>query len=527
MLERFTDRARRVVKLAEEEARMLNHNYIGTEHILLGLIHEGEGVAAKALESLGISLDAVRQQVEEIIGQGQQIPSGRIPFTPRAKKVLELSLREALQLGHDYIGTEHILLGLIREGDGVAAQVLIRLGADLNRVRQQVIGLLYQSKEPRLAPRPAEEGAPLPEVQARLDAVEDWLAVVEQRVGTGPDTSDLDEQIDRVRRERLAAANAQEDEQAAALRREGADFVVAVAHVTREQGYQIFRGRAVDLLLTGHTHDLFIEYSGRTAMVESSYDAHYVTAIDIVIDVSEESGRRRVRWWPQFRVIDTAMAMPDPEVAAVVAQFEDELNKGLDAPIGTTAVELDSRAATVRTREAAIGNLIADAMRWSAQTEVAVINAGAIRSDMIYPAGTTITRREVLAALPFDNRLVTIDVSGSALKAAIENGLSRLPAPSGRFPQVAGLKIEADPSRPAGNRVLSIKVGDTPLDANKTYSVATIDFMARGGDDYISFRDAKPVLPPADSPTIAYEVIDYIKSVGTIRTAVDGRIVLS
>jgi ATP-dependent Clp protease ATP-binding subunit ClpC len=150
MFERFTDRARRVVVLAQEEARMLNHNYIGTEHILLGLIHEGEGVAAKALESLGISLEAVRQQVEEIIGQGQQAPSGHIPFTPRAKKVLELSLREALQLGHNYIGTEHILLGLIREGDGVAAQVLVKLGADLNRVRQQVIQLLhgYQGKEP-------------------------------------------------------------------------------------------------------------------------------------------------------------------------------------------------------------------------------------------------------------------------------------------------------------------------------------------------------------------------------------------
>ncbi|HEX2240555.1 MAG TPA: ATP-dependent Clp protease ATP-binding subunit [Actinomycetota bacterium] len=142
MFERFTDRARRVVVLAQEEARLLNHNYIGTEHILLGLIHEGEGVAAKALESLGISLEKVRQQVEEIIGAGQSPPSGHIPFTPRAKKVLELSLREALQLGHNYIGTEHILLGLIREGEGVAAQVLVKLGANLPSVRQQVIQLL-------------------------------------------------------------------------------------------------------------------------------------------------------------------------------------------------------------------------------------------------------------------------------------------------------------------------------------------------------------------------------------------------
>ena len=142
MFERFTDRARRVIVLAQEEARMLNHNYIGTEHILLGLIHEGEGVAAKALESMGISLEDVRKEVEELIGPGSQPPSGHIPFTPRAKKVLELSLREGLQMGHKYIGTEFLLLGLVREGEGVAARVLVKLGADLPRVRQQVIQLL-------------------------------------------------------------------------------------------------------------------------------------------------------------------------------------------------------------------------------------------------------------------------------------------------------------------------------------------------------------------------------------------------
>jgi len=162
VFERFTDRARRVVVLAQEEARLLNHNYIGTEHILLGLIHEGEGVAAKALESLGISLEAVRAQVEEIIGQGGSSPSGHIPFTPRAKKVLELSLREALQLGHNYIGTEHILLGLIREGEGVAAQVLVKLGADLSRVRQQVIQLLsgYAGQKEPSTSGAAAEAAP-------------------------------------------------------------------------------------------------------------------------------------------------------------------------------------------------------------------------------------------------------------------------------------------------------------------------------------------------------------------------------
>jgi ATP-dependent Clp protease ATP-binding subunit ClpC len=145
MFERFTDRARNVVVLAQDEARMLNHNYIGTEHILLGLIHESQGLAAHALESLGIGLEPARQQVAEIVGRGKKSPSGHIPFTPRAKKILELSLREALQLSHNYIGTEHILLGLIREGEGVAVEVLVNLGADLKRVRQEVIQLQADS----------------------------------------------------------------------------------------------------------------------------------------------------------------------------------------------------------------------------------------------------------------------------------------------------------------------------------------------------------------------------------------------
>jgi ATP-dependent Clp protease ATP-binding subunit ClpC len=236
MFERFTDRARRVVVLAQEEARMLNHNYIGTEHILLGLIHEGEGVAAKALESLGISLEAVRQQVEEIIGQGQQAPSGHIPFTPRAKKVLELSLREALQLGHQYIGTEHILLGLIREGEGVAAQVLVKLGADLDRVRQQVIQLLHGHRGEELggsAAAPRERGLP-PEIAARLDAIDARLSAVERRTGTGPDTLDLDQQIEQVLRDRHAAVDAQEYERAASLRDREKDLLAQKASAQQQ-----------------------------------------------------------------------------------------------------------------------------------------------------------------------------------------------------------------------------------------------------------------------------------------------------
>jgi ATP-dependent Clp protease ATP-binding subunit ClpA len=219
MFERFTDRARRVVVLAQEEARMLNHNHIGTEHILLGLIHEGEGVAAKALESLGISLEAVRQQVEEIIGQGEDAPQGHIPFTPRAKKVLELSLREASHLGHPYIGTEHILLGLIREGQGVAAQVLVKLGADLNRVRQQVIQLLHgqQARETQTAVGGRRRGRVAAD-PAGVNALESRLAAVEHRVGNGPDTADLDEQIAQVRQDKESAIDAQDFERAGSLR---------------------------------------------------------------------------------------------------------------------------------------------------------------------------------------------------------------------------------------------------------------------------------------------------------------------
>jgi ATP-dependent Clp protease ATP-binding subunit ClpA len=227
MFERFTDRSRRAVVLAQEEARILSHNYIGTEHILLGLIHEGEGVAARALKSLGIGLEAVRQQVEAIIGPGQQAPPGHIPFTPRTKKVLELALREATRLGHNYIGTEHILLGLIREGEGVAAQVLVRLGADPNRVRRQVIQLLhgYQGKEPETALAESRvsllgrsERHLLAQLLERISAIDTRLSAVEQRVGTGPGAGDLDEQVEHARSQRLAAADAQDYEKAASLR---------------------------------------------------------------------------------------------------------------------------------------------------------------------------------------------------------------------------------------------------------------------------------------------------------------------
>ena len=312
--------------------------------------------------------------------------------------------------------------------------------------------------------------------------------------------------------------------QAEALRREGADFVVAVMHADRKQGADLVETHAVDLVLTGHNHDLFIAFDGRNAMVESAYDAHYVVLIDVTIDVKLVDGSRAATWWPRFRVVDTATVTPDPEVAAAVAGFEQQLSREMAVPLGTTAVELDSRNATVRGREAAIGNFIADAMRERTRADVAVTNGGGIRAGKVYEPGTAITRRDILAELPFGNHLVTLDVKGSDLRQAIENGLSRLPSAAGRFPQVSGLRVEFDPRRPAGNRILSIQSGGAPLDPNKSYRVATNDFMARGGDGYSTFAAVKPLVPLDDTPLLANEVMVYLRDLGTVRVGVDGRL---
>jgi ATP-dependent Clp protease ATP-binding subunit ClpA len=227
MFQRFTDQARRVVNLAQEEARMLRHNRVGTEHLLLGLIQVDDGIAAASLEALGISRAAVREQVEEIIGTGRWAPPVNIPYEPQAKRVLDMSLREALALGHHTIGTEHILLGLIREGESPAARVLASLGAELSLVRQQVLELLEDTPDedevnalgaPRSVPADAADRGLLSEAIARFESIDSRLSAVEQRVGTGPDVGDLDQQIAHARREKESAARAEDYETAAALR---------------------------------------------------------------------------------------------------------------------------------------------------------------------------------------------------------------------------------------------------------------------------------------------------------------------
>jgi 2',3'-cyclic-nucleotide 2'-phosphodiesterase (5'-nucleotidase family) len=315
-------------------------------------------------------------------------------------------------------------------------------------------------------------------------------------------------------------------ERAEALKKDGADFIVTVTHATREQDDALLGSRVIDLLLTGHTHDLTISFDGRSAHVESSYDAQYVVAVDVDIDVQQQGGRRHVVWWPNFRVIDTAGVTPDAEVLAAVQGFEQELTREMDVALGTTAVELDSRNITVRGREAAIGNLIADAMRDATGADAAIMNGGGIRAGKTYAPGSAITRRDILAELPFGNRTVVVKITGRDLRAALENGLRAWPQGGGRFPQVSGMTVEADSSRPAGSRITSLSVGGAPADDARVYTVAVNDFIARGGDGYVQFRDAVRVLPDDDAPLLANQVMVHVRKLGTVRTGVEGRVVL-
>ena len=314
--------------------------------------------------------------------------------------------------------------------------------------------------------------------------------------------------------------------QAKALREAGADLVIAVVHANRSQDRALFDSRAFDVILTGDDHDLMLFYDGRTAMVESKEEGEFVTAVDLAIDVTENDGRRRVRWWPAFRMMDSADATPDADVAKALEGYEAELSKELDVVIGKTATPLDSRKASVRSQETAIGNLIADAMREAVGADIGITNGGGIRGNTEYPAGAEITRRIVLTELPFGNKTLKLEVTGADVLAALENGLSAVEDGSGRFPQVSGLTVEADLSQPAGSRVKSVMVGDAPLDAGKVYTLATNDFMARGGDGYGMFAGAKRVFGELDAKLMANDVMVYVRKMGDVAPAVEGRIKL-
>ncbi|MCA0433115.1 MAG: bifunctional metallophosphatase/5'-nucleotidase [Proteobacteria bacterium] len=314
-------------------------------------------------------------------------------------------------------------------------------------------------------------------------------------------------------------------EAAKAARAAGADIVIGSVHAPHKDDQALIASKAFDVLVSGHDHDLVVQYNGVTAYVETSNQANHLVPIDLNVTVEEKDGKRSVKWEPGFRFIDTAAVTPDPETQARVDAFSTELDKELNVEIGKTAGPLDSRRAIVRSQEAAIGNLIADAMREATGADIAITNGGGIRADKEYAAGSALTRRDVLSELPFGNTTVLVEVTGLQILEALENGFSQIEDGGGRFPQVSGLTIEVDKSKGPGQRVLSVLMAGKPLDPVATYKLATNDFMLNGGDGYVAFRKGKVLVDGAAGKLMANDVMVKIRAAGTVDAKVEGRIV--
>ena len=313
---------------------------------------------------------------------------------------------------------------------------------------------------------------------------------------------------------------------AKAARKGGADLVIGVVQAPHSDDQLMLASKAFDVILSGDDHDLVVQYSGITAYVDTSTEANYLVPIDLTVEVEEKDGKRTVKWEPNFRFIDTASVTPDPETQKLVDGYKAELDKELSVVIGKTAGPLDSRRNIVRTQEAAIGNLIADAMKEAVGADIAITNGGGIRADKEYAAGSDITRKDVLSELPFGNVTVLTEVSGKQILEALENGFSKVEDGSGRFPQVSGLKIVADVKKPAGSRVVSVMVGDKVLDVGATYKLATNDFMLGGGDGYTALIGGKVTVDARGGKLIANDLMVLIKKLGTLDAKVEGRIVI-
>lgn len=308
------------------------------------------------------------------------------------------------------------------------------------------------------------------------------------------------------------------------LREAGADIIVAAVHGSRQVDRDMFDSGVYDIILTGDDHDLMLFYDGRKVMAESSEDGNYMTAIDVGISVGESRGKRRVRWHPTFRIMDTADVEPDAVTMEKVAGYEALLSKELDIELGTTANELDTRKASVRTGESAIGNLISDAMRGAVGADIAITNGGGIRGNTQYAPGQALTRRDILTELPFGNKTLLLEVDGATVRAALENGVSQVENSAGRFPHVSGMTFAYDVSKPAGERVVEVMIGDAPLDDSATYKLATNDYIAGGGDGYKALRKGKVLLGDLDGKLMANDVMAYIRAAGDVKAAVEGRI---
>ena len=311
---------------------------------------------------------------------------------------------------------------------------------------------------------------------------------------------------------------------AKSARAAGADLVVAIVHADKATGAALMNTHAIDLILSGHNHDLHIDFDGRTAFVESEQDANYVTVVEIDVARTRDEASRSLPWWPDFRVIDTAKIDPDSSMHAKVRDYQAGLAKRFDVEIATLAAPLDSRTGAMRSGECAIGDLIADALRKAAQADIAIINGGGIRGDKFYPAGTKLLKRDILDELPFSDKTVLTIVPGKAILAALENGLSQIGRLSGRFPQVSGLSIVADSAAAPGARVKAVMVNGEALDIARDYKLATNDFLARGGDGYGMLAGKTHVSADSGTRLVALDVIDYVAALKLIDAKVEGRI---
>lgn len=314
-------------------------------------------------------------------------------------------------------------------------------------------------------------------------------------------------------------------EKAAALRQSGADLVVAVIHADRRTDLRLYYSHAVDLVLSGDDHDLALLYDGRSVLAEAAADGAVLLVTDLEIEIDQRN-ERVVSWRPRFRIIDTADVAPDAAIATQVAAYNNEMAKELDVELGSLTAPLESTQAVVRAKEAAIGNLVADAMRDAVHADVAIINGGGIRGDRTYASGHRLLRRDVLTELPFPNKVVLVEMSGRDLKSALENGLTFAGKPNGRYPQVSGVQVVAEADAVPGKKIKSITVGGQPLKPDGLYRVATNDFIASGREGYDVFVAAKRIIAETDGPLVSNVVMSFIRTRGTVSAQVEGRLVL-
>ncbi len=309
-------------------------------------------------------------------------------------------------------------------------------------------------------------------------------------------------------------------------RKDGAEIVIGVVQAPRSDDQTMIASKAFDVILSGDDHELVVQYNGVTAHVDTSTEANYLVPVDLNVTVEEKDGKRTVKWEPNFRFIDTATVTPDPETQKLVDDYLKELDNELNVVIGKSAGPLDSRRNIVRTQEAAIGNLIADAMKAAVGADIAITNGGGIRADKEYAAGSDITSKDILTELPFGNVTVMTEVTGQQIWDALENGFSKLEDGGGRFPQVSGLKIVADAKKPAGSRVVSVEINGVPIDKAASYKLATNDFMLGGGDGYNALSSGKVLVDARGGKLIANDVMVHVKKLGTVDAKVEGRITL-